>query len=136
MSDSNELLPCPFCGGKAQSERSTERFEYGTGGPYSVMEWGYYVYCEACSAGTHAVDVPPPSEEEAVAAWNRRATPAPVPQPLEMPEDVRETIGEALAMMRHVNVRKYPDEMPYQVESIDAALAWLEQQRPGEGVGG
>lgn len=70
---SDELLPCPFCGGEAELERSNERFEYGTGGPNSVMEWGYYVYCTKCGAGIAAVDVPPPSPEEAAKEWNRRA---------------------------------------------------------------
>lgn len=69
---SETLAPCPFCGGEAELERSNERFEYGTGGPNSVMEWGYYVYCTKCSAGIAAVDVPPPSPEEAAEEWNRR----------------------------------------------------------------
>lgn len=69
------LKKCPFCGGQAEIDRSQERFEYGTGGPNSVMEFGYYVYCTKCSAGTSVVDVPPSSEEEAIAEWNRRHLP-------------------------------------------------------------
>jgi Lar family restriction alleviation protein len=71
----SELKPCPFCGGTAELERTTERFEYGTGGPYSVMEWGYYVYCTDCDGGTNVINVPPASEEEAIAQWNMRKLP-------------------------------------------------------------
>lgn len=71
----SQLLPCPFCGGEAEVDQTTERFEYGIGGPNSVMEYGYYVYCKKCSAGTGAVDIPPPSEDEAIAEWNRRHLP-------------------------------------------------------------
>jgi ribosomal protein L37AE/L43A len=45
------LLPCPFCGG-------TSLTVYADG-----------VWCEQCSAHH---DVDPPSEAEAIAAWNRR----------------------------------------------------------------
>lgn len=72
---SDELKPCPFCGGAAELVRSEQRFEYGTGGPYSVMEWGYYVFCAECGAGTDAVDIPPPDEDAAIDAWNNRAQP-------------------------------------------------------------
>lgn len=71
----SELKLCPFCGGKAETDRTAERFEYGIGGPNSVMEYGYHVYCTKCGAGTSAVDVPPPTEEEAIAEWNRRHLP-------------------------------------------------------------
>lgn len=70
---SEQLLPCPFCGGKAELDRSAERFEYCTGGPNSVREYGYEVYCTQCSAGAHASNVPPSSQEEAAKDWNRRA---------------------------------------------------------------
>lgn len=69
----DELLPCPFCGSKAEIERTEERFEYGIGGPYSVMEYGYYVYCTQCGGGTNVVDVPPSDYDAAVKEWNRRA---------------------------------------------------------------
>lgn len=54
---SNELKPCPFCGGRAYlSER---------------MNGGYYVECESiggCLAESGNYD----TEEQAVEAWNRR----------------------------------------------------------------
>ena len=87
-----ELLPCPFCGGEAETERTLERFEYGIGGPDSVMEYGYYVYCKKCSAGTSVVDVPPPSEEEAIAEWNKRA-PLPFAVEVQPPQQVREQVA-------------------------------------------
>lgn len=69
-----ELLPCPFCGGKAEVERSQERFEYSiNGGPDSVMDYGYYVYCMKCDASVGLINVPPNDRDVAIANWNRRA---------------------------------------------------------------
>ena len=67
-----QLLPCPFCGGEAELDRTAERFEYCTGGPNSVMDFGYWVYCTKCDASMGA-SVPPSSPEEATREWNRRA---------------------------------------------------------------
>jgi hypothetical protein len=68
-----ELLPCPFCGGEAEIDRSTEQFDYCIGGPYTTRAYGYVVYCTQCSAGSHASNVPPSSREEAAKDWNKRA---------------------------------------------------------------
>lgn len=74
---SEQLLPCPFCGGEAEIDRSAARFDYGIGGPYSVMDYGYEAYCTKCDAGAHTHNVPPSTPEEAAKEWNRRFPVAP-----------------------------------------------------------
>ncbi|WP_186013778.1 Lar family restriction alleviation protein [Burkholderia gladioli] len=66
MSDKlSKLLPCPFCGGRASSSQQT------TGGRWAA----YCLNCEAMVDGEF-------SEPDAIAAWNRRASPAPaIPMP-------------------------------------------------------
>ena len=56
---SEELEPCPFC--------DSEDINVGKFGAYPYTE--YQVYCENCENGTAKFD----SEEEAIAAWNKRA---------------------------------------------------------------
>ena len=80
------LLPCPMCGGKAYIERSSERFEYSTGGPNSIVDYGYYVFCTDCDISLGTVNVPPSSEEEATRLWNRRT--------VAIPPDVRERLAD------------------------------------------
>lgn len=116
------LLPCPFCGGEAELERSHERFEYCTGGPNSVMEWGYYVYCTKCSAGTSAVDVPPPSPEEAAAEWNQR-TPVPFAIEVQPPAHVREHV--ALVMEGDYSA----DELRFVVYNDAQRDEWLQPEQ-------
>lgn len=62
-----ELLPCPFCGGEPETSGSMSRT---------------YVYCEACGASGSSIfhggptndrDILNRCEAEAIAAWNRRA---------------------------------------------------------------
>lgn len=54
-----ELKPCPFCGGEADCSNS--RFiQYGR------KKWA--VECPCCGVVSHFFD----TEEEAIAAWNRR----------------------------------------------------------------
>ncbi|WP_186019896.1 Lar family restriction alleviation protein [Burkholderia gladioli] len=65
MSDKlSELLPCPFCG--------SDEVTVGSFGS-SYIDPQHYVQCEQCDGATvrHA------SDGEAIAAWNRRASPAP-----------------------------------------------------------
>lgn len=51
---SDELLPCPFCGGTEQKVKSSGR-------------WGWFVSCKCCAVGPSAG-----SRDEAIDAWNRR----------------------------------------------------------------
>lgn len=71
-----------------------------------------------------------------------RATPAPVPQPVEMPDGVRRTIQgllEAACSGRESVIRTRKDfglhfrDAQLVLAEYHAALAWLDQQRPGEG---
>ena len=54
---SEELKPCPFCGGNVQKVKSSGR-------------WGWFVSC-ACAAVGPSAD----SRDEAIRAWNRRLEP-------------------------------------------------------------
>lgn len=87
----SELLPCPFCGGEADIERTEERFEYGTGGPNSVMEFGYYTYCTRCDASIGLINVPTSDRDMAIHEWNRRTPPTPT---VPLPDEVAVTIGK------------------------------------------
>ena len=63
MSQKIELLPCPFCGGKAQLLHEHRGITYS------------YVICMKCAAQTDIFQISTEhsSDEKAVAAWNRRA---------------------------------------------------------------
>ena len=60
MSDAPELLPCPFCGGKARAIRS------------KLIRGAYEVQCK----NSHINGLIWETAENAIAAWNRR-TPSP-----------------------------------------------------------
>lgn len=68
MSKENELLPCPFCGGKAFLNKEWEE------------TFGFFGECSECESSTYYSL----SREEAVKAWNRRV----------YPDDVQEAIGK------------------------------------------
>ena len=57
MSKSEELRPCPFCGGEAE-----------------IMDMGYphWVYCKACTAKVHGQVIGEGAEEASIEAWNKR----------------------------------------------------------------
>jgi Lar family restriction alleviation protein len=55
----NELKPCPFCGGEAETIKS---FLYG-------KVTGYAVYCKKCDCELKMYT----SKQNATKAWNRRA---------------------------------------------------------------
>ena len=57
---SNELKPCPFCGGEAVILKADQ---------YHVFPYSYYVSCTKCTVGLGPLD----TEAEAIEAWNRRA---------------------------------------------------------------
>lgn len=67
--NNQELKPCPFCGG---TEIFIKPDEVGSGGQWVAP---IYVGCDACKCDQVADD-----QDEAVAAWNRRA--APITQPV------------------------------------------------------
>ena len=60
--NSDNLKPCPFCGGEAKAEEALRSF--------TVELWETYVYvvCKKCGATVEGAD-----EAEATEAWNRRA---------------------------------------------------------------
>lgn len=61
------LLPCPFCGGKAELQEATEPGNEG----------GYFVGCLGCEACTRLwFPIKDSVERQVVEAWNRRQ-PAP-----------------------------------------------------------
>jgi Lar family restriction alleviation protein len=62
MSSKEELKPCPFCGGEAETAYAINDYN----------RWG--AYCKGCGASVEAADWKgaPDTEKAAIAAWNRR----------------------------------------------------------------
>lgn len=66
-----ELMPCPFCGGKAEVHHITEEDEPNNAG-------GVCVCCKQCAASSRVhFSVKEDGEPHAISAWNRRSNPAP-----------------------------------------------------------
>ena len=71
----DELKPCPFCGGAARcKDNSLWERVYDEGGAVVDVDFTepceFWVECQVCN-GSGAICR---TEEEAVAAWNRRST--------------------------------------------------------------
>lgn len=75
---SDELKPCPFCGGEA-SPHGYQHF----GKPLTETFWkgdrpitkAYFCNCPSCGVSNICSGIGYETREEAIAAWNRRATP-------------------------------------------------------------
>ena len=67
----NDLLPCPFCGGRAEMDTMTPFTSIFTG----MSETGISAYCTDCSAEIMVCrpDVPDVTEEMVAEMWNTRA---------------------------------------------------------------
>lgn len=61
----NELKPCPFCGGEAE----TKMYLWGTNSQTGEPIWLYYVFCIKCNSMSDNVFQ---SKKDAINAWNRR----------------------------------------------------------------
>ena len=95
----SDLLPCPFCGGKADIDYDGSVYD------------GTHVYCTECDIRTESYKTKTGSTwdvDAAIAAWNRRALPAAQPDPRE-------------AALRDIARQKKTDEMDteYDVEYAD-----------------
>ena len=89
--DLDKLLPCPFCGGRAEMDTMTPFTSIFTG----MSETGISAYCTDCSAEIMVCrpDVPDVTEEMVAEMWNTRAP------------------RTCLACCRDVkNIHKYPAE--------------------------
>lgn len=61
----NELKPCPFCGGEARIQTYRTFID-----EYHGIGTKYYVECSECLADRHLGNL---TEKEAIEAWNTRA---------------------------------------------------------------
>jgi len=71
MEPSEELKPCPFCGGEA----ALRIIRYGTAGRSLVSVMGYEIMCEQCSVSN--IEGEYSNQEDAISAWNKRVQPTP-----------------------------------------------------------
>lgn len=102
MDDSADLLPCPFCGGRAKTV-------------YVMRAWS--VTCE-CGAGIDEFE----TDAEALAAWNTRAEPLITPpEPAQLSADLNQTDREKL--VRAVVERCAKAVKPYRGPPSDDELA-------------
>lgn len=111
-----ELLPCPFCGGAAETDSQQAYRNISTG----RTETAVAVYCTSCGA-QHTIcrgDVPDAELSDVTELWNKRAAP---PSPVPAPAGEVERLCEAEAVMakngkRYVTVFHgrmfYPVEYP------------------------
>lgn len=108
-SEMPELLPCPFCGGKAEFRE----WHYSGVGATGMEEPKWRIVCLACGAdNTYAMD----SQESAAFRWNRRAD-------LARAQIRREVVEQILADLM-------PDAAPWTAR-IDLEC-WLERQEAKE----
>ncbi|UWX68866.1 Lar family restriction alleviation protein [Burkholderia gladioli] len=104
---SDKLSDCPFCGGPASSSQQTN------GGRWAA-------YCLDCNAIVDGEF----SESDAIAAWNRRASPAPA-----IPAELRGLLVECrenLDRLGHAGIR---ERLTAQIDAIDAAPAISESDQ-------
>ena len=105
--DLKELLPCPFCGGHVDVEKTHI-------GPMGRQFWGVKCRNTRNVGGTCAIEqIPSGSRETAIARWNSRATPvAPVPVELVVAGPTPDYTGEGSAWVPPV------EEQPGVVRSL------------------
>ena len=83
-----ELLPCPFCGGKAELYHAICR----TPDPDGTLQGHYVTDCTVCNANVEFET----AEEDAIKAWNTRATPDINLDSEELVEEVASAICQSL----------------------------------------
>tara|TARA_R110000868_G_scaffold411706_1_gene707804 strand:+ start:26612 stop:27082 length:471 start_codon:yes stop_codon:yes gene_type:complete len=102
---SEELKPCPFDGAKGDELSLTyEGFD-------AHLNW--FVRCYHCCVETQRYD----SEEEAIAAWNRRTSP--------IPEGGEEMAGEMIDALMNANIEYVLRGRPDDQERLHAARTAL-----------
>lgn len=79
---SEELKPCPFCGGEAELNRIN-----------TAAVWAIEVRCPHCGCGTDCAEM----KAEAIAAWNRRAEP-------DIGITITDHIHDIWEMVKHIEI--------------------------------
>lgn len=130
MTSTPELLPCPFCGGKAQISRAHQNKMLAMGEVATDEHYLFTLHHTCNPALNDGVTVCWTYKPKAVlvAAWNRRAPTPPT-------DDEREVLARAIAPLVYATVTGNDDcreweEMPEYVQDIyfqaaDAALSAL-----------
>lgn len=111
MSDTPDLLPCPFCGGKANFNFSTEKAHNGT--------FTYWVECYGCQqcGKSSAWDEQHVARNQAKDYWNTRAPNVFEPKALDFRNDVTGYWPEIVYLTKdfrvHFGQYKKPGDMKY-----------------------
>ena len=114
-----ELLPCPFCGGKAKISRESLDERYGYADKVKVQ-------CTACGVAVSAVgDTSKPGyadnstvEKRATDAWNRRSIP-------QGEEPAKERIGETGSNMQKVHIAAAQGDDLQPLPALPTLPRWL-----------
>jgi len=133
MTTTDALLPCPFCNGEAHIgtvtySRPLEDVTWDDGSP--VLKT-YYGHCAVCAVGhRNGIAGGYPTEQAAIAAWNRRTGQAYADALLEALEAVTDDLEAEIEARRGTVLARTTERDLASVKAARAAIAAVKGGKP------